>query len=99
MKNLIFLAVLGVAGYFSYQYFIIPWLEGNATTEPTFDEYVISLPEQCQKAGESLKDAIDSSNSAVSINGYTKNFRNCLRLAGLTDSQIDEAHDSLKDSR
>ena len=96
MKNLIILIVLGVAGYFAYQHFGIPWLEGNNSAKPTFNMY--SLPEECQSAGESLKNAIQRYDSNTSINGFTKNFRRCLRKAGFSDSQIDEACDRIRDS-
>lgn len=97
MKNLIILIILGVAGYFAYQYFGIPWLEGNNSAKPAFN--MSSLPEKCQGAGESLKNAISSKKSNVSINGSTKNLRRCLKQAGFTQSEIDEACDRIKDSR
>ena len=96
-QSLIFLVVLGVVGYFAYQYFGIPWLEGKNSARPTLNIY--SLPEKCQGAGESLKKAISDGRPTTSINGFAKNFRECLRLEGLTKSEIDEAVYMIKNSR
>ena len=101
MKNLIILIIFGVAGYFAYQYFIGSSQQVSTTAKPTFNVY--SLPEKCQGEGETLKDAFDRNKKGevktTSLRGYAKNFRRCLRRAGFTDSQIDEAYDSIKNSR
>ena len=99
MKNLIILVVLVVAGYFAYQHFVIPWLEGNDSTKATFNMY--SLPEQCQEAGERFKDASNRQDEMVTavFNSYSTNFRRCLRQAGYTKAEIDEAYDGIKNSR
>ena len=101
MKNVIILIVLGVGGYFAYQYFIGPSLQDSAPPAPTFNIY--SLPEACQRQGEALKNAFDNhalgKTNKVSLNGYTQNFRRCLRQAGYSDSQIDEAYAGIKESR
>ena len=98
MKNLIIVIILGVAGYFAYQYFIGPSQQFfSPTAKPAFNMY--SLPEKCQKHGENLKAAIDRHEISANIAGYTKNLRKCLRDAGFTVSQIDEACDQIKDSR
>ena len=99
MKNLIILIALGIAGYFAYQHFGLPWLEDNNSVKPTFNMY--SLPEKWQGAGERLKDALNRQTeiSTVDFNSYSTNFRRCLREAGYTRSEIDETYDALKDSR
>ncbi len=99
MKNLIILIVLGVAGYFAYQHFGIPWLDGNNSAKPTFNMY--SLPENCQGPGDRFKDAISRQDeiSTVDFNSYSTNFRRCLNQAGYTKTEIDEAYDGIKNSR
>lgn len=97
MKNLVIVIILGVGGYFAYQYFIGPYLQDSTPAAPTFNMY--SLPEKCQKHGESLKDAISRHEISAKISGYTKNLRSCLRDAGFNDSQIDEACDGIRNSR
>jgi hypothetical protein len=97
MKNLIILIILGIGGYFAYQYFIGPSLLGSRSAAPAFNIY--SLPVKCQGHGESLKDAIARHEISSTINGYTKSFRQCLRDEGYTNAQIDEATDSIRKSR
>ena len=99
MKNLIILIVLVVAGYFAYQHFGIPWLEGNNSAKPTFNMY--SLPEKCQTAGERFKDASNRQDEMVTavFNSYSTQFRRCLREAGYTKAEIDKAYDGIKNSR
>ncbi len=97
MKNLIIVIILGVGGYFAYQYFIGPSLIGSKSAAPTFNMY--SLPIKCQGQGERLKDAISRGEISATINGYTKSFRQCLRDEGYTDSQIDEATNGIRKSR
>jgi hypothetical protein len=100
MKNLIFLVVLGVAGYFAYQYFGIPWLESNNSPQSTFNMY--SLPENCQRAGENLQNAFLSNKKGeivkAQVNGYASTFRGCLRRSGYTASEIKAAYDGIADS-
>lgn len=100
MKNLIFLAVLGVAGYFTYQYFVVPWLEDNAPPAPTFNYY--SLPEKCQSDGENLEVAIYRYKiremKKTTADGYAQRFRRCLRIyGGYTRSEIAESYEKIKD--
>jgi hypothetical protein len=100
MKNLIIVIILGVAGYFAYQYFIGSSQQVSTTARPTFNMY--SLPEKCQRAGENMKDAFyrrqKGEFAASQVNGFKVSFRRCLRRAGLTASQIDEAYDGIADS-
>jgi hypothetical protein len=100
MKNLLILIVFGVAGYFAYQYYIGPSLNKSTPAAPAFNMY--SLPEECQRHGESLKDAFNRHKAGqinqVSVNGFTQNFRRCLRKAGYSDSQIDEAYEGIRTS-
>lgn len=102
IQNLVFLVVLVVAGYFTYQYFVIPWLNGNAPAESDPYAHLMFLPDQCQDVGKLMLDAFYKNKkgeiSRASVNGYRKSFRECLRFAGYDDSQIDEAYDKLKDS-
>ena len=100
MKNLIILIILGVAGYFTYQYFIGSSQHLSTTAKPTFNMY--SLPEKCQRAGESMKNAFYRRQKGelvqAQVNGFTVTFRGCLRRAGYTVSQIDEAYDGIAES-
>ncbi len=97
MKNLLIVIILGVGGYFAYQYFVGPYLQDTTPAAPTFNMY--SLPEECQGHGENLKGAISRHEISATINGYTKTLRGCLRKAGLTDSQIEEAIDGIRESK
>ena len=101
MKNLIILIILGVAGYFAYQYFMGSAQQASTTVAPTFNMF--SLPEKCQRHGENLKDAFYRNSigelKTVEVNGYTKNLRRCLRTEGYTNEKIDEAYDGIKNSR
>lgn len=102
MKNLIFLAVLVVAGYFTYQYVVVPWLDGKTPAESDPYEHLLFLPDQCRDAGETMVDAFYKNKKGeivrAQVHGYRKTFRECLRFAGYDDSQVDEAYDKLKDS-
>ena len=97
IKTLIFWVVLGAAGYFAYQYFIGSSRQLSTTAEPTFNIY--SLPVQCQSAAKSLEESVDQKAISANINGYTKGLRKCLRSAGLSNAEIDEAIDSIKAGR
>ena len=61
-----------------------------------------SLPEECQSAGESMKNAFYSRQRGkivqTKLNGYTVTFHRCIRRAGFTTSQIDEAFEGIADS-
>jgi len=103
-QSVIFLVVLGVVGYFAYQYFIIPWLDGNDPANPTASGYSLLIPEECQTESESLRYAFHRHEelgnlTQVGLNGFIKNFRSCLRRFNFPDSQIDEAVDLIKNSR
>ncbi len=103
MKNLIFWAVVGVVGYFAYQYLVGPWLADRGSSGQRASEYVVFIPDECQAESESLKDAFNRREMGeigkVSVNGFTQNFRRCLKRAGLTADEIDEAYESIKNSR
>ena len=100
MKSLIFWVVIGVAGYLAYQYVVVPWMSGSGPAKPTATEYMVFIPDQCQSEGESLKDAFlrheKGEIGKVSLNGFTQNFRRCLRKEGLTSEEIDEAYNGMK---
>ena len=100
MKNLIFLAVLGVAGYSVYLYFISSSQQDSTPAEPTTNEYLPPFPEECQEKGEFLEDAIYNNEmgklTITELKRYTSRFQSCLRDAGFTDSQINRAHDCIK---
>lgn len=97
MKNLLILIILGVGGYFAYQYFIGPSFIGSHSAAPAFNMY--SLPERCQGHGESLKGAIVRHEISATVNSYTKTLRKCLRDEGYSSSQLDEVIDSIRKSR
>ena len=100
MKNLIFLAILGVAGYFAYQNFIVPWLEGDTPAEPTASEYLPPLPQECEGVARKMADAIygrDIGRVSVSqINHSTRSFQTCLKNAGFSDADINGTYDKIK---
>ena len=97
MKNVLILVIMGVAGYFGYQYYIGSLQKGSSQSDPY--EYVLSLPEECQNKGKRLADAISNFEVTANINAYTKGFRTCLREAGLTESEIDQATKKIRGRR
>lgn len=103
MKNLIFLIILGVAGYFVYQHLVVSWLTSDAPAERTSSDYLVNIPEQCQDEGESLDDAflrnMKGELKKVELNAYASNFRKCLKGAGFTDSQRKEAYERIRNGR
>ncbi len=95
MKNLIILVLLGVAGYFAYDYFI-----GSSSTDANRAEtYSVFLPEQCERSGQSFANAVNNNEIAAKINGFRKAFRSCLRDAGFDESEIDDACDKIAKGR
>lgn len=101
MKNLIILIVLGVAGYFTYQYFVVPWLDGYAPAEPTQREYLPPIPTECEGKGKNMADAIYGNDigrvSFSQLNHATRTFQTCLKNAGFTDSDVNGTYDKIKD--
>ena len=99
IQNVIFLVVVGVAGYYGYQYFF-----GSAqqVSSPASIFNVYSLPERCRQEGENLKLAFGRYENGeikkVGLNSYTAQFRRCLRLANYSASEIDEAYEGIKNS-
>ena len=101
MKNLIFLAVLLAVGYFTYQYFIIPWLDDFAPAESTTIEYLPTIPDECRVKGKILEDAIYDRKlgkiSTVLLDQYTLRFQRCLNNAGFSDADADETYIKIKE--
>lgn len=91
MKNVIIVVILGVAGYFAYDYFIGSAPTGSNRT----GNYSVFLPEQCVSSGESFANAVHNNEIAAKVNGFRKAFRSCLRGAGYSESEIDEACDNI----
>ena len=102
LKNFMFLVVLSAAGYFTYQYFVVPWLEATATEESDPSEHLMFLPDQCQAAGEYMVNAFYKNKNGeitrTAVSSYRKRFRECLRDAGYDDSQVNEVYDKIADS-
>ncbi|MBT8355860.1 MAG: hypothetical protein KJO60_15130 [Desulfofustis sp.] len=100
MKNLIFLVVLGVAGYFSYQHIIVPWLEGHAPAEPVAEAYLPPIPPECKSRSKDMADAIYGRDigrvSVAQLNRATRIFQTCLKNAGLSDAEINGTYDKIK---
>lgn len=102
MKNLIFIALLAVAGYFAYQYFLASPRQDTTYTEPTSYEYLPPIPPECEEQGEMLEDAIYGHEigklTVIELNQLTRRFQSCLRDADFTDSQINRTYDEIKES-
>ena len=100
MKKLVFLAVLGVAGYFSYQHFMIPWLANDPPAKPTASAHLPPIPAECENKGKDMADAIygrDIGRVSVSqLNRATRIFQSCLKNAGFSDSDINGTYDRVK---
>lgn len=101
MKNLIFLVVLGVVGYFTYQNFIVPWLEGDAPAESTAYEDLPPIPDECEGKKGDMADAIygrDIGRVSVSqLNRATRVFQTCLINAGFSKSEVNGTYDKIKE--
>ena len=101
MKNLIFLAVLLAIGYFTYKYFVVPWLDDFAPAESTTNDYLPPIPQECRVKGEILEDAIYGEEmgklTMVELNQYTRRFQRCLKDAGFSDTDINGTYDSIKE--
>ena len=100
IKNLILLVILGVVGYFAYQYFIGSPSHDSSVSRSAFN--MSSLPEKCQIAGESMKNAFYRHKKGElvtgQVNGYKSHFRGCLRRAGYTPSEVEAAYKGIADS-
>ena len=92
----------GIAGYFGYQHFMESSERTSSTAEPISYEFWLSLPEKCHTDGKNLENAFHRHMAGeiikVDVLGYTNNFRRCLKDAGFTKSQIDEAYNKMRDS-
>ena len=104
-QSLIFFVVLGVAGYFTYQYFIAPWLAGNASRGSSSGTSSSYLPVECQAEGDALRSAFyrheELGNLTVSgLNGFERDYRRCLKYnTDFADSEIDGAVAIIRNSR
>ena len=101
MKNLILLTILLAIGYFTYQYFIIPWLDDFAPAESTTIEYWPTIPDECRVKAKILEDAIYDRElgkiSTVLLDQYTMRFQTCLNDAGFSDSDAYETYIKIKE--
>jgi hypothetical protein len=102
MKKIIALLLLVIAGFFAYQYFLrSPHPNSTAEDEITFnndlpsDEGIVNVPEKCQEGEKNLEDAIygsDAGNvSFAQRNTAERRFPSCLKDAGFSDKQINDA--------
>ena len=100
MKNLIFLAVLFAAGYFTYQYFIIPWLDDFAPAELNNGDNLPPIPNECRVKGELVEDGINDRKlgkiSTVMLDQYTLRFQTCLKNAGFSDADVEGTYEKIK---
>ena len=101
MKNLVFLAVLLAVGYFTYQFFIIPWLDDFAPAESTTADNLPSTPATCRVKGKIVEDAIYDRKigkiSTVLLDQYTLRFQTCLKNAGLSDADAEGTYEKIKE--
>ena len=97
IKVFIFWGVIGVAGYFAYQYFIGNSQQGSITANQSFNMY--SLPEKCQEAGKFLENAFHQHKKGeivtAQVNSYKSHFRGCLRREGYTAPEIEAAYNGI----
>ena len=97
---MIFLALIGVAGYFAYQYFVVPWLQGDPPAEPTAQAYLPPVPEECEGKSRDMADAIYGRDigrvSVAQLNRATRVFQTCLKNAGFSDAEINGTYDKIK---
>jgi hypothetical protein len=100
MKKLMFLAVLGVFGYFAYQYILIPWLDDFAPADSTTGERLPPVPDVCRVQGAIVEDAIYDRKSGkisdVLLDQYTLRFKTCLKNGGFSDTDIDGTYEKIK---
>ena len=100
MKNMIALAIIGVAGYLIYQYLIVPRLAGYGPADSTQHEYLPPIPSECEGKGKNMADAIYGNDigrvSFSQLNHATRTFQTCLKNAGFTDSDVNGTYDKIK---
>ncbi|MGI9569118.1 MAG: hypothetical protein ACR2PH_05125 [Desulfobulbia bacterium] len=101
MKKLIFLAVLLAIGYFTYQYFIIPWLDEFAPAESITNGNLPPIPDTCTVKGRIVEDAIYDRKigkiSDVLLDHYKLRFQTCLENAGFSDADVKGTYENLKE--
>lgn len=105
MKNLIFIAILAVAGYFAYQYYVdsseqVPSETSNNAGQIS-SGYLPPIPEECEAKAGNMGDAIYGYDigrvSVAQLNHATRSFQSCLREAGFSDSDINGTYDMIKE--
>ena len=100
IKTLIFWGVIGVAGYFVYQYFFGTSQQSSTTAYQSFN--MSSLPEKCQQPGQFLERAFHRHKKGeivtAQVNGYKQTFRSCLRRSGYSASEVETAYNGIAKS-
>ncbi len=104
MKNLIFIAILAVAGYFAYQYYVDSSVQEPSGTANNAGQissaYLPPVPEECEGKAGNMGDAIYGYDigrvSVGQFNHATRSFQSCLRIAGFSDSEINGTYDKIK---
>lgn len=105
MKNIIMLAIVAVAGYFGYQYYLSSSTPETAKVSgdsgSASSVYVPPVPTECEGKGRTMGDAIygyDIGRVSVSqLNFATRSFQSCLRDAGFSDAEINATYDTIKE--
>ena len=99
MKNLILLTILLAIGYFTYQNFIIPWLDDFAPAESTTGENLPPVPDACRVKGGIVEDAIYDRKSGkisdVLLDQYKLRFETCLKNAGFSEADVDGTFENI----
>ncbi len=99
MKYLFFLMCIGIAGSYTYKYFIGSPRQDFPPADPSSTEYLPPIPAQCEDLGESLEDAVNNHESGkitiIEINQFSRRFQSCLLAAGFTDGQVYRTYDEI----
>lgn len=105
MKNLIYLAIVAVAGYYAYQYFTDSSGQTNSgassDSAPASLVFLPDIPPECEGKARTMGDAIYGYDigrvSVAQLNNATRSFQSCLRKAGFSDSEINGTYDKIKE--
>ena len=105
MKNLIFIVILAVAGYFAYQYYVDSFVQESAENSKNSGQsthsYLPPIPKECEGRARTMGDAIYGRDigrvSVAQLNNATRSFQSCLREAGFSDSEINGTYDKIKE--
>ncbi len=99
MKYIFLLMIIGIAGSYTYKYFIGSPPQDLPPANLSSHEYLPPVPQQCEDLGENLEDAVYNHElgkiTIIEINQFSRRFQSCLLAAGFTDGQVYRTYDEI----